>query len=255
MKFRLLILTLLLTFLTGCKQESLLQGLEQGQANEVIAVLHRHNIAVAKRDNGKSGFTLEVAKIDFPSAVDILKAYDLPSRKPIQIADMFPSDSLVASPRAEKARLYSGIEQRLEQSLYTITGVVSARVHVSYDLEAGEGGRKTHPVHLSALASYEGDVNSLALINDIKRFLKNSFSDVDYDNISVVLSKRSELQYESPRTIDKADNITPIAFVFFGLVIIFILIVALWKYGIPYVVSLRKESKEGLDSSGKILHD
>lgn len=206
---KLAIMATLCLILVGCKQEGLLQGLDQGQANEVVAVLHRHNIEAGKKDNGKNGYSVDVGKPDFAAAVDILRSYDLPSRKVVQIADMFPVDSLVASPRAEKARLYSGIEQRLEQSLYTIGGVVSARVHVSYDLDAGEGGRKMTPVHLSALASYEGDVDSPALINDIKRFLKNSFAEVEYDNISVVLSRRSALQHETPKQIDKPDSGIP----------------------------------------------
>lgn len=202
-------MALLCLALAGCRQENLLRGLEQGQANEVVAVLHRNNIEAGKKDNGKSGYSVDVGPPDFAAAVDILKAYNLPSSKPMQIADMFPADSLVASPRAEKARLYSGIEQRLEQSLYTISGVVAARVHVSYDLDAGEGGRKTQPVHLSTLASYEGDVDGPALINDIKRFLKNSFAEVEYDNISVVLSRRSALQYERPRQLNESDGGIP----------------------------------------------
>lgn len=199
-------LFLLCLMLTACKQENLLQGLDQSQANEVVAILHRNNIETEKKDNGKSGFSIEVARPDFAAAVDILKAYDLPSRKPVQIADMFPSDSLVASPRAEKARLYSGIEQRLERSLYMLDGVASARVHVSYDLDAGEGGRKETPVHLSALVNFEGDDDPVKLSNDIKRFLKNSFSDVDYDNISIVLSRRSSLQHEAPRSLKQNDE-------------------------------------------------
>ncbi|MGQ7116183.1 hypothetical protein ACUOFC_66885, partial [Escherichia sp. TWPC-MK] len=49
--------------------------------------------------------------------VDWLKIYNLPGKPDIQISQMFPADALVSSPRAEKARLYSAIEQRLEQSL------------------------------------------------------------------------------------------------------------------------------------------
>jgi len=200
------IVVVLCLSLIGCRQDSLLQGLEQGQANEVVAVLHRGNIAVDKKNNGKNGYSISVDKRDFAAAVDILKSYDLPSRKPLQIADMFPSDSLVASPWAEKARLFSGIEQRLEQSLYIINGVVSARVHVSYDLDAGDGGRKVRPVHISALANYEGDIDAAALINDIKRFLKNSFSEMEYENISVVLSKRTVLQHQIPKKLHGADG-------------------------------------------------
>jgi len=198
---KLAIMAALCVGLAGCREEGLLQGLDQSQANEVVAVLHRHNIDAGKKDNGKNGYSVDVGKPDFAAAVDILKSYDLPSGKAVQIADMFPADSLVASPRAEKARLYSAIEQRLEQSLYTIPGISTARVHVSYDLDAGEGGRKARPVHLSALASYEGDLDPPTLVNDIKRFLKNSFAEVEYDNISVVLSRRSALQHETPRPV------------------------------------------------------
>ncbi len=198
------IVMLIVWFLTGCQQENLLQNLEQNQANEVVAVLQRNNIQASKRDYGKSGYSVNIDPRDFSAAVDILKEYDLPSKKPIQVADMFPVDSLVASPRAEKARLYSAIEQRLEQSLHTIGGIVSSRVHVSYDLDAGEGGKNKAPIHLSVLATHEGDVDESALINDIKRFMKNSFAQVDYDNISVVLSKRSALQHAAPRYIAKS---------------------------------------------------
>lgn len=54
---------------------------------------------------------------------------------------MFPADALVSSPRAEKARLYSAIEQRLEQSLKIMDGIVSSRVHVSYDVDTGDSGK------------------------------------------------------------------------------------------------------------------
>ena len=106
-----------------------------------------------------------------------LKTHDLPSRPRMEIAKMFPSDSLVSSPRAEKARLYSAIEQRLEQSLRSMEGVLSARVHVSYDLDTSES-RVAKPVHLSALAVYGKDIEATLMISDIKRFLKNSFSEV-----------------------------------------------------------------------------
>ncbi|WP_269212364.1 EscJ/YscJ/HrcJ family type III secretion inner membrane ring protein [Chromobacterium vaccinii] len=187
---------LLALLLSGCQQKDLLKGLDQQQANEVIAVLQRHNIEADKQDRGKTGISIVVAQPDFAAAVDWLKTYDLPSRPRMEVAQMFPADSLVSSPRAEKARLYSAIEQRLEQSLQTMDGLLSARVHVSYDLDAGEGGRPPQPVHLSVLAVYERDIDPEPMINNIKRFLKNSFAEVEYDNISVVLSRRSEAQQQ-----------------------------------------------------------
>ncbi|WP_160105126.1 EscJ/YscJ/HrcJ family type III secretion inner membrane ring protein [Pseudomonas izuensis] len=192
------LLMLLCLVLSGCRQPNLLEGLDQQQANEVLSVLQRNNIAAVKVDAGKTGYAVKVDQVDFSAAVDLLNLYSLPSRPRLQVAEMFPADSLVASPRAEKARLYSALEQRIEQSLGVLEGVVSARVHVSYDLDAGEGGRKSPPIHLSAVAIHERDVEPQLLITDIKRFLKNSFAAVEYENISVVLSKRSPTQHVAP---------------------------------------------------------
>ncbi|UUQ66086.1 EscJ/YscJ/HrcJ family type III secretion inner membrane ring protein [Pseudomonas fuscovaginae UPB0736] len=195
-------LMLLCVALVGCRQPDLLEGLDQQQTNEVVAVLQRNNIGVTKQDNGKSGYSVKVAQVDFPAAVDLLNLYSLPSRPRLEVAELFPADSLVASPRAEKARLYSALEQRLEQSLSLLEGVVSARVHVSYDLDAGDGGRKASPVHLSALAVHERDVEPGLLISDIKRLLKNSFAALEYEHISVVLSRRAPIQHVAPTAVE-----------------------------------------------------
>ncbi|PNM27202.1 EscJ/YscJ/HrcJ family type III secretion inner membrane ring protein [Yersinia enterocolitica] len=198
---------LIILLLSGCKQQDLLHNLDQQQANEVLAVLQRHNIYAEKNDLGKSGYTVTVEKKDFPAAVDWLKIYHLPARPDIEVSQMFPADSLVSSPRAEKARLYSAIEQRLEQSLRTMEGILSARVHVSYDIESGESGRPLQPVHLSVLAVYDRGINPEHKVNDIKRFLVNSFSNMEYDHISVVLSKRSEIQQQTPSAQVQKNNI------------------------------------------------
>ncbi|ECE8511492.1 EscJ/YscJ/HrcJ family type III secretion inner membrane ring protein, partial [Salmonella enterica subsp. enterica serovar Enteritidis] len=44
---------LLVMTLAGCKDKDLLKGLDQEQANEVIAVLQMHNIEANKIDSGK----------------------------------------------------------------------------------------------------------------------------------------------------------------------------------------------------------
>ncbi|MFU9136522.1 EscJ/YscJ/HrcJ family type III secretion inner membrane ring protein [Erwinia tasmaniensis] len=194
-----LVLPLTVLLLTGCKQEELLKGLDQNQANDVIALLQRNNILAMKKGAMKEGFSVSVEPRDFAAAVDLMATYGLPRQPDMEIAQMFPADSLVSSPRAEKARLYSGIEQRLAQSLLSIQGIVSARVHVSYDFDAGEGERKKKPVHLSSLLNYDNRiVDTTLLIGDVKRFLKNSFDDIDYDNISVVLSKVDNVQRIPP---------------------------------------------------------
>ena len=124
--------------------------------------------------------------------------YLLIGKPDIQISQMFPADALVSSPRAEKARLYSAIEQRLEQSLKIMDGIISSRVHVSYDVDNGDSGKTALPIHISVLAVYEKDINPEIKINDIKRFIVNSSASVQYENISVVLSKRRDIIEQAP---------------------------------------------------------
>lgn len=176
--------------LCGCQQE-LLKGLDQAQANEVLAALQRYNIPAQKLDGGKAGYTVRVEAGDFPAAVDLLKTFGLPGRKEVEIADFFPSDSLVTSPVAERARLYSAQEQRLEQSLRTLDAVVSARVHLSYPIDDDNRA----PVRVSALVGYQNETDSPMLVAEIKRFLQNAVEGVDPDNISVVLTRVSPQQY------------------------------------------------------------
>ncbi|MDR6352506.1 type III secretion system inner membrane ring lipoprotein SctJ [Pantoea sp. SORGH_AS_0659] len=196
LKVSALIFTLLLT---GCREESLLTGLDQNQANEVVSLLQKNNIAAVKKDLVKAGFSVSVAKTDFASAVDLITLYDLPSAKRVEIADMFPADALISSPRAEVARIYSAIEQRLEQTLNQIQGVVSSRVHVSYDMNNTDAEKASQPVHISALLRVrEVGPEQDALIADAKRLLKNSFSKVSYDDVSVILSPVPEYQQQAP---------------------------------------------------------
>lgn len=183
---------LLLLLLTACARTELLQGLEERQANEVVAVLLHHNIQAEKRSQGKAGFTVRVAADDLAEAIDIVQMKGLPSQPRTQIAALFPPDSMVSTPLAERARLLSAIEQRLEESLSTLQGVQSARVHVSYDGGAADASlqqRRAPSMHVAAVLAHSPEADPTTLQVMSKRFLRNAFVDVAYDNVSVVLTQ------------------------------------------------------------------
>lgn len=189
MKKSIALILLGVTFITGCKQETLFTGLDQIQVNEVVALLQQNNIKAEKNNLNKAGYSVSVSPDDFPAAVGLMAAYNLPSRPRLEIAELFPADALVSSPRAEVARINSGIEQRLEQTLNQMNGVVSSRVHVSYDMNNTETDKNKQPVHISALLRIVSELhNETSVIADVKRVLRNSFNNVDYDDISVVLT-------------------------------------------------------------------
>jgi len=186
-----LLLAMLCLLLVACTRTPLLQGLDERQANEVVAVLLRHNISADKHLNGKAGFSVTVGQGDLAEAIDLVQAHNLPSAPRTQIASQFPSDAMVSTPLGERARLLSAIEQRLEESLATLDGVHTARVHVSYDAGPVEGSlqqRKPPAMHVAALLVHVPGADEQALLQSVKRFLRNAFVDVAYDNVSVVLT-------------------------------------------------------------------
>lgn len=193
MKMRYLLLALLcclFPLLSGCKDQSLLTNLDQRQATEIQAVLQKHQITSTRKALGKGLFDISVKQEDMGIAIQILEEYQLPTLSRIEVTQLFPSDALVSSPQAEKARLISAIEQRLEQSLLTIDHIIDARVHVSYPISPTE--RIIPPPHASALVFYEeGMLDNNQLTDDVRAFIHNAFSDMNEDNITVLLYPRN----------------------------------------------------------------
>jgi len=182
------IIVLLALSLTACKTD-LLTGLSQRQANEALALLQRHQIDVVKKIDGKKDFKLVVDGQQLSDAVRLLTEHQLPSRDDVSISDMFPADSLVTTPMSERARLLSGIEQRLEKTLSGIQNVATARVHTSYPVVEGDR-RRVQPMRLSVVVTYEGSIPEDIFSEKIKRVARNSFNGLAYDDISVVLFAR-----------------------------------------------------------------
>lgn len=196
---RSLLLGLICAALLGCARQELLQGLDERQANEVVAALLRNNIGAEKALQGKAGFTVRVSRADLAEAIDLVQMQALPTASRTQIATHFPADAMVSTPLGERARLLSAIEQRLEESLATLQGVQTARVHVSYDAGPVEGSlqnRKPPAMHISVLLVHASGVEEEAMLQTVRRFLRNAFVDVSYDNISVVMTPSTP-----PRTL------------------------------------------------------
>jgi type III secretion system inner membrane ring protein len=176
--------------MAACARSNLLESLDERQANEVVATMLKHNIQAVKQNLGKSGFVVRVGEADLPEAIELLQREDLPSAPRSQVASAFPADAMVSTPIGERARLLSAIEQRLEESLAVIAGVRTARVHVSYDAAPSQTRMQPQEpkMHVAAVVVHEEGVDTQALLQSVKRFLRNAFVQVEYDNVSVILS-------------------------------------------------------------------
>ena len=230
-------LILIMLLLQGCKQEKLLTALDQRQANEVLSLLQQNNIAAEKTDQGKLGLSVTVSSVDFVAAVELLNRYHLPSAPRVEIMQAFPADALVASPQAEKARLISALEQRLEQSLSILRPVTEAKVHISYPLNSSNDVRTPDPVHVSALLTYSGVIDEAKFINEIKLFFKNSFSHIEFSNISVALFQQPVIQRALPTSTESTGSGS-------GLSVIIIIIMVLLAAGISGGLLWQRQSKK-----------
>jgi type III secretion protein J len=196
---------LLCVLCAACRDDLLLDKLDQQQANETLAALQERNIAARKQHQGKGGYAITVSPDDFVAAVDTLRALSLPPRPRVEIAQAFPGDAMVASPTAERARLQSMIEQRLEQTLRSVGLVERASVHLSYTLDE-PASRRTPSVHVAALVVHEPGADEQALIAKLKRFLKNAVADAQYDNISITLFPSAPRQFAAPTRIEHVNT-------------------------------------------------
>lgn len=196
---------LLCLLCAACRDDLLLDKLDQQQANETLAALQQRNIAARKEQHGKSGYSIVVPPDDFVAAVDTLSALSLPPRPRVEIAQAFPGDAMVASPTAERARLLSMIEQRLEQTIQSIDLVERASVHLSYALDEPVS-RRMPSIHISALVVHEAGADEQALIAKLKRFLKNAVADTHYDDISITLFASAPRQFAAPTRIEHVET-------------------------------------------------
>lgn len=181
----------LLLALAACSKVAVMEGLDERQANEVVATLLRQNIEADKTANGKSGYSVTVDKANLVQAIDLMREHDLPRAARGQVSDAFPADAMISTPLSEKARLLSAVEKRLEESLSVLDGVRSARVHVSYDgvdESTGVVRRAGRAKHVAVVLVHEPGIHQQTLVQNSKRFLRNAFEDLSYDDVSVVLA-------------------------------------------------------------------
>ncbi|MBJ3591419.1 type III secretion inner membrane ring lipoprotein SctJ [Salmonella enterica subsp. enterica serovar Saintpaul] len=212
------ILFICLLALSGCDSE-LVSNLSERQANEIVALLEQNNIDAQKVKGDKGIFSIRVDKNYMSDAVDLLNTYNLPSAEHIEIADQFPSDAMVSTPLGEKVRLISAIEQRLGQTILEIDNVTSARVHLSYPITADTNENIVSP-SVSVLLIYKNTVNEAEYIDKIKRLIKNSLSTIKYEDISVVIFKKSD----TIRPSKPVQSIPVWIFAVFGLLTVSVLI-------------------------------
>lgn len=191
--------------LAACKVE-LNTGLDERDANEIMAMLLKNGITASREVSKEKTFTVFVEESRFADAVEILQAHGLPREKFSDLCSVFNGEGMISSPVEDRARLICALSQDLSRTISEIDGVMSARVHVV--LPKNELGRSNaQPSSASVFIRHHEDAPLDKLGTQIKILVANGIEGLVYDKVSVAMVPVAS----DVRMADKAEDFQSVA--------------------------------------------
>ena len=187
---RLIVLLCLTLMLTGCMQ-SLYEGMNERQANEILAALLKRGILADKQAEGKGLFTVRVDQAQVVNSLEILRRQGLPQEDYATLGSMFPKEGMMSSPLEEAARMSFALAQELADTCAQIDGVLASRVHVVLQ-EQDPVTEAVTPASAAAFIRYMPGSSVEQYVPQIRKLMANAVPSLKYDNASVFLYPAAE---------------------------------------------------------------
>ena len=198
----LLLLVLPLLFLTSCEQrKTIVNGLHEREANEIIVFLDSRGIDASKVQAASSGggggsdivmWNISVSQDRATEAMAILNANGLPKLQSRDLLGIFKDSGLVPSELQEKIRYQAGLAEQMAGTIRKIDGILDADVRLSFPEEDPlNPGETKGEVTASVYVKHQGvmdDPNS-HLETKIKRLVSSSINGLRFDNVTVISDK------------------------------------------------------------------
>lgn len=165
----------------------LVGSLPESEANEILSTLLREGIEVQKVPAAEGLVSVMVDGSRVADALHIMRANGLPREQFARMGDVFQKEGLISSPLEERARYIYALSQGLAETISQIDGVITARVHVVLPDRAPGAGAVLTPSSAAVFIKYKEAYSLDAVVPQIKRLVTNSISNLNYDNVSVVL--------------------------------------------------------------------
>lgn len=193
-----LLICLCLPLLTSCEsQKTIVNGLDEKEANEIIVFLAKKGIPAYKAQVVEAGggtgkgilFDIKVEEAEATRAMSILNEAGLPRRRGQSLLGIFSDVGLVPSEMTEKIRYQSGLGEQIASTIRKIDGVLDAEVQISFPeedpLKPEESKGK---IVASVYIKHSGvlDDPNTHLMTKIKRLVAASVTGLDYDNVTVI---------------------------------------------------------------------
>lgn len=192
---------LMLFCLSACSsQKTIINGLDERDANEIIVFLASKGIDAQKiraKSEGPGGGGVAMYDVAVDSrvateAMAILNANGLPRRKTSKLLEIFSAGGLVPSEMQEKIRYQAGLADQVASTIRKIDGILDADVQLSFPEEDPLNPAKTlGKVTASVFVKHNGvldDPNS-HLVTKIRRLVASSVQGLDFDNVTVIADR------------------------------------------------------------------
>ena len=175
--------------LAGCDKASTLHsGLEERQANLVMAALLDAGIECHKSPGEEGTWNVTVSESRFADAVNLLERAGLPRQSHMGIGEVFKKTGMISSPSEERIRFMDALAQDIAKTISMIEGVVDARVHVVLP-ENDPFARNALPSSAAVAIRSRWDSDISDLIPSVKGIVKNSIEGLAYEKIQVTVFK------------------------------------------------------------------
>jgi type III secretion protein J len=185
-------LALMTLLLAACGEQELYAQLSQRQANDMTAVLRSSGIEADKKQRDGGTFAVLVPRESFSPAMDVLRAHGLPREGYDSLGQVFKKEGFGSSPLEDRARLNHALSQEMANTLSSIDGVITARVHLSLP-ERDPLADKPLPSSASVFIKHRAGVDLNARVGNIKSLVVNALPSLSYENVTVALFQAEPL--------------------------------------------------------------
>lgn len=206
-------MALALVCFSGCESHrTIVNGLDEKEANEILVFLSSKNIDASKVPSqvgqGAGGgskiqlWDIAVVSTQASEAMAILNANGLPRRRGQNLLNLFSAGGLVPSEMQDKIRYQAGLAEQIASTIRKIDGVLDADLQLSFPEEDplnpnAPKGKITASVYVKHSGVLD-DPNS-HLVTKIKRLVSSSITGLDFDDVTVI-GDRARFSSMTPET-------------------------------------------------------
>jgi len=190
MVFLLFLSTFMLFVQIACDME-LASGLSEAEAQEALVVLQQYGVAAEKEKVGEgeeATWTLKVPSDESARANQILEKYELPRKKPKGLDEVFSATGLIPTATEEKARYLMALQGEIAQTLETVDGIVTARIHIVIPDKNPLAVEEEAVATAGVFIKYRGEHQPLTH-EEIKQIVSHAVDDLEEAQVAVVMKK------------------------------------------------------------------